>query len=274
MRRARLAAACVLALACAAGTAHAQDWRWSDLPKERKLLYTNLGIVAFITAYGVAQWDYFQSSPQAKSEGWFGRATGEGGADKLGHAYTGHLLANVLAARYRAWGYEPDRAALYGALSSFGVQTFMEIGDSFSGQYGFAYEDFVANGVGAAFGYLYYTHPTLSERLDFRMEYEPTFEDADIFTDYGHHKYLLALKLSGFEATRRTPLRFVELQAGYYTRGYEDVTVLNNRRTFYVGVGLNVSEVIAALGFPRFAKFFHYYQTPYTYLDARHRFDD
>ncbi len=39
-------------------------------------------------------------------------------------------------------------------------------------------------------------------------------------TDYSGQRYLLALKLSGFERFSRTPLRLVELHAGYYARGF------------------------------------------------------
>lgn len=260
-----------LALPAAAGSWGEQ---WDALPKERKLLYTNVGMAAFITLWGVTQWDYFQSSPKTSSEGWFGQNTSEGGADKLGHAYTSHLLANILASKYHKWGYETEQAGLYGALSAFGVQAFMEVGDSFSGKYGFSYEDFIANGVGALYGYYYWRYPALAEKVDFRIEYAPTFENGDVFTDYEHHKYLLAFKFSGVDRIKDTPLRFLELHGGYYVRGYDDRIAANERRQLYVGIGLNLSELAESASLPRLSTFFKFYQTPYTYVSTRHRLGD
>jgi hypothetical protein len=247
--------------------------RWSELPRERKLLYVNLGMVGTITAWGVAKWDYFQASPNFQSEDWFGRNTQSGGADKLGHAYTSHLLTHVLATRYSAWGYERERAGLYGALSAIGVQSFMEVGDSFTAEYGFSYEDFVANIVGGLTGYFTWQYPALGRTLDFRVEYKPKFDQADFFTDYEHQKYLLAFKLSGFRSLRNGPLRFIELHAGYYARDFEDRVVVTNRRQIYGGIGLNLSEVARAAGWDRTATFLNFYQVPYTYAPVTHHLD-
>ena len=90
----------------------------------------------------------------------------------------------------------------------------------------------------------------------------------------------MALKGSGFEELKTTPLRYVELHAGFDARGFE----LDERRrgypierTFYVGVGLNLNEVLFGAGpVPNFAKSkdtlparvvrktFEYVQVPYT----------
>ena len=97
---------------------------------------------------------------------------------------------------------------------------------------------------------------------------------------YERQRYILALKGSGFEALKQTPLRYVELQGGFEARGFED----NERRlgypkerTFYVGIGLNLNEVLFGAGsVPNFAKYkdtvpgwaarktFEYLQVPYT----------
>jgi hypothetical protein len=65
--------------------------------------------------------------------------------------------------------------------------------------------------------------------------------------DYAGQKYLLALKLSGFSATRDTPLRYLELQTGYYTRGFsrdEQLEGLTRSRHGFIGIGLNLSELL------------------------------
>jgi hypothetical protein len=76
--------------------------------------------------------------------------------------------------------------------------------------------------LGAGFSILRNSVPDLRETLDFfRMEYQPSgYKGFDPLADYAGQKYLFALKLASFEAIRESPLRFVELHAGYYTRGF------------------------------------------------------
>src|SRR5690606_32339301 len=107
---------------------------------------------------GIAKWDYFTTSPDMQAEGWFGRNTDEGGADKVGHVWSTYAFADGLADLYEGWGYEPDQAAVNGALSSFAIMGFMELGDSLS-RYGFSYEDMIMNTLGAASSYLLYKYP-------------------------------------------------------------------------------------------------------------------
>lgn len=246
---------------------------WQSLSKEDKAITLNLGVASFITLWGVANWDYFQTAPKTTSEGWFGRNTGEGGADKMGHAYSSYVVSHALSATYRKWGFERDDAMLYGSLSAVGIQTYMEIGDSFS-KYGFSYEDFVANIAGGLAGYLTLKYPKLGEKIDFRAEYVPSFKSADILTAYEDYKYLLAFKLEGFEPFRDGPLSYLELHVGYYTRGYDNQIPIDDERNFYVGIGINLSRIARQNGFNKLGTFLNYYQVPYTYAPIEHDFND
>ena len=89
----------------------------------------------------------------------------------------------------------------------------------------------------------------LREKLDFRLEYltSSEYHDWGPVTDYDGQRYLVAVKLSGFEKLDQTPLRFVELQAGYYTEGYTDETRkagVEPTRNPYLAVGLNLNELL------------------------------
>ncbi len=217
---------------------------------------------------GHPKWDYGDRVPHAQTEGWFGYHTGEGGADKFGHVWSTYALSHLFAAVYEDWDFTPAEATTYGTLSAAGLQSLMEIGDSFSG-FGFSYEDFLANFVGAGVGYLLLDQRDLGAKLDLRIEYAPSLSggnSSDVFTDYEHHKYLLALKGSGFEDLADTPFEYLELHLGYYTRGYDEYRVggpETRRRTIYFGVGLNVTKLLSPLWDTRV---FNYFQVPYTYL--------
>jgi hypothetical protein len=241
--------------------------------KEQKFIAVNAGMAAIIAAYGFQFWDYGGTSFQTIDEGWFGAETSYGGADKLGHAYAAYLTTLGLANLYEGWGYERDKADLYAAISSMGAFTLIEVGDGFS-KNGYSWEDIVFDAGGVAFGYWRRRDPAIGRLLDFRVEYIPseTFvngDHSDIVTDYSGFKYLLALKLDGIESLSKTPLGWLEVQAGYYTRGFstgdEDYFDEKERR-YYVAIGLNVSRLLKKLGLRGLGQVFEFYQMPYTYV--------
>jgi hypothetical protein len=53
--------------------------------RERKALIMNSAVAGAVAAYGLRFWDYGGVTFRTKNEGWFGRNTTYGGADKLGH---------------------------------------------------------------------------------------------------------------------------------------------------------------------------------------------
>lgn len=242
------------------------------LTKEQKALILNAGAATFIVGYGIAFWDYFQTSPRAKSEGWFGRTTSKGGADKLGHFWTSYAVGHLFSYVYRWWDFDVEQANALGALSSLGVQTLVEVGDAFSDVHGFAYEDAIMNLAGAGAAYVLGKYPSLARKIDLRLEYSPDkFSDLadDIFTDYDNQRFLVALKLDGFDMFHDSYLSYLELHAGYYTRGYEDLRP-NRRRYLYFGVGFNVSKLVQ--NFVNVG-IFDYLQVPYTSIGVRKGLD-
>lgn len=233
---------------------------WS---KKQKVLMTNLGGIAAITAWGMANWDYFANDPKKGSEGWFPKDSHKGGADKCAHFYFSYTLSHILSDTFDYWGYPSQKAALLGSLSSLAMMSYMEFGDSFS-NYGFSHEDFLMNLFGCTAGYLLYRNPNLSKKIDFRVEYIPTFDQLDFFTDYENMKFLLAVKLDGFESLKNTNAKYFELHLGYYTRGYSGDK--NKERNIYIGIGINFSKIFTNFSMGKTARVLNYYQPPYTYI--------
>ncbi len=249
----------------------------AGLTRETKALLLNATAAAAVIGWGIAVWDYGQRSPRFRDEGWFERTSNEGGADKLGHLYSGYALSHLFDYFYRRWGYDREQAIRLGVLSSAGLTMLVELGDSFS-EFGFSYQDALFSLLGAAVGYGMVRFPEVAKRVDFRVEYDPfrsSTRKTDVTTDYDRHKYLLAFKLDGFDAFRDTPLRYLELHLGYYARGYDQYDGLpwqvdERFRTVYVGVGLNVGRLLKPLWDTRL---FNYIQMPYTYVPYNHRLD-
>jgi hypothetical protein len=235
------------------------------------------GLLALNIYYGTSADDWGSKSFHFENEGWFGKDTYSLGMDKIGHAYGAYLYSEYFTQRITHGSGNSEGAGITGALLGFGMQSVVEVLDGYSADYGFSNEDLIADGVGAGFSMLRSTIPGLAEKLDFRMEYNPWVSTGDSFSpfnDYSGQKYLLALKLGGFEQFQDSPLRFVELQAGYFARGYgaKGAPAIGElRREPYVAIGVNLAELFAVepvrdtlpAQFARRAV--EYIQLPYTY---------
>jgi len=234
-------------------------------------------LVAGIGVVGVVNWDWGNSRFKFNDEGFFGSDTGSLGMDKLGHAYSTYLMADYSNHFMQANGAS-SCAPYSAALMAWGIMLGVEVLDGFSDDHGFSYEDLIFNLCGAGFSVLRNTVHGLREKLDFRLEYIPS-GNKDGFhpiTDYSGQKYVMALKLSGFEMCRDTPLRFLELHGGYFARGFtqaEKERGESQRREPYVAIGLNLSELlfrntkVGKTTFGRYAaRALEYVQIPYTYV--------
>ncbi len=248
----------------------------------RSIMWDIAAVYGGVTYFGIQNWEWGSSGFTFESEGWFGTDTKYGGMDKLGHAYTGYLLTEYFSQRIAHEVGDPNGAIISGAILGFGVQTYIEFFDGFSGGHGFSYEDFIANGVGVGFSILRNTVPEVAAKLDFRLEYLPSeYSDLAPVTDYAGQKYVLALKLAGFEELEESPLRFFELQAGYFTQGYTDAereAGVEQRREPYVAIGLNLNELLNQAPEVRettpglaASRALEYLQVPYTYVPTASR---
>lgn len=242
--------------------------------RERKALALNLGIVGGVTLYGFTVWDWGDASFGWKSEGWFGQDTIHGGADKLGHAYTGAVSTAIATSLYQRWGYGEEQAARLGAFSGLLLTTLVELGDGFSPDHRSSWEDQVANMVGVGFEYLRQRHPEWRSRVHFRWEYFPSpavrhGKHHDITTDYSGSRFLLAFPLRAWGG-QNSALKWFELQVGYGTRGFDrrDREFFDERKRHpFIGVGIHIPLVLDALGASRgMQRAFEYIQIPGTAL--------
>ena len=227
-------------------------WSAGDWSREKKVIVLNAVTVGAIATIGFAGWDYGSHSFNTSDEGWFGHDTPYGGADKLGHVFTCYALASAYNRIYRDWGYSDNDAILMGAASSWLTMSLIEIGDGFSVSEGYSWQDEAMNTLGVGMAYLRHRFPAIRERVDFRWEWFPSpaarsGERFDILTDYSGQKFLLAFKLDGWLRTGSPVLKALEVQVGYYTRGYvsgDDDDFDGQHRYGYVGIGLNMTYLL------------------------------
>ncbi len=254
--------------------ATAQSWLGAEDQKNLKgVVALDLSLATFaITTWGISQWGWLKHSPVAKREGWFAEDTHAGGADKTGHLYMSYLLSELLMMDFKRHGVRhPERKA---ALSALAAMTVLEIGDATSSKYGFSSEDFIADAVGVAASWWLASNPVWDDRIDLRMEYWPTSGynlKNDAASDYSGMKHLVALKADGFNTFKNTPFKWLELQAGYYTRGFRTFDKQSSpSRHAYLGLGISL-PVLAGKS-TKLSKLFTYIQPPGLYLEVDKQF--
>ena len=93
--------------------------------------------IAFV-GIGPALWRWGERSFHTGSEGWFGPTTPYGGADKLGHAWGAHVIADFFTWRLQSRGFGTFESAITGSAIAGLSMLAIEIGDGYS-TYGFSY---------------------------------------------------------------------------------------------------------------------------------------
>ncbi|PTQ13569.1 hypothetical protein CLG96_02965 [Sphingomonas oleivorans] len=205
------------------------------------------GIFAYITASQIAVTKGTRSF-HFQDEGWFGKSTKNLGVDKLTHAYNSYLLTELIQARINRKTGGARGSALTAAILASGLMAYSELYDAHKKSSGFSIQDVIFNTGGATFSVLRNTIPGMKEKVDFRLLLMP---NSEIYTfkgkeHYAQQRFLLAVQLSGFEEFQKSPLRFVELHAGYYAKGFtardHEQGEIPQRKLFF-GLGLNLKEL-------------------------------
>ena len=67
------------------------DKKLTDEELKERIIYTGAIATGAVMLWGSTFWDYSFTSPELYNEGWFGKDTKYGGADKMGHVYCTYL---------------------------------------------------------------------------------------------------------------------------------------------------------------------------------------
>ena len=210
-----------------------------------------------------------------KDEGWFEKDTRNVGVDKLAHAFGTYLLTEYLHDKIHRRSEASQGDALTAAALASSLVLIGEFADGFEPDSGWSMNDVAMNIAGAGFSVLRNTVPGFREKLAFKIEVVPndqiySFEGRPHFEQ---QRYMISLKGAGFEELHSTPLRYLDLQAGYYASNFQkedrEAGIVPTRH-FFVGIGLNVGELLfggSQRGFGRTARtVLDYFQVPRTSL--------
>jgi hypothetical protein len=220
-----------------------------------------------------------------RSEGWFGKDSYAGGADKLGHAWINYALVRGVHGMLVHGGWDDRGSMLVSGGLSFAFWAASEVKDGYYGAYGFSTEDMLSNLSGIALGVAFEAWPELDRRLDFRLEYLPSgaFIDAvnengpfNVPEDYDGQTYLLCYHLASHEFSQNTDYlawtRYVDLTAGFNALHYKPIPEMDDARrqqNLFLGISLNLQPLLdgTTSGGGRALRFLtEVYQVPYTTL--------
>jgi len=234
-------------------------------------------VLAYYTAINGPKLFKDATAPHFHKEGWFGKSTRNLGMDKLAHTYSAYVIAELLYGRLKYKTGDAPGIAVTAATLASATMLYTEFWDSIEKSAGWSWEDVAFNSLGSGMSLLRNSVPGLDRKLDFRLMIEP---NSDIITVEGkrhfeQQRYFFALKLAGFKAFERGPLRFLELHAGYYGKDFtnEDRAAgIEPKRRVFVGVGINLRELFFKNSRGRVGRaageVLDYFQPPYTAVHA------
>lgn len=210
-----------------------------------------------------------------KDEGWFSKDTQNVGMDKLTHAFNTYLIAEILHHRlHRNTGGSEGDALTAGVLAA-GLMALNEISDAIEPDSGYSMQDITMNIAGATFSVLRNTVPGLKEKVAFKIEIVP---NDHIYSrtgkpHYEQQRFMFSLKGAGFERLDSSPLRYLDLQVGYYASDFlnsDRDRGITPKQHLFVGVGLNLGELLFGKSRSRIGRAAYsvldYVQLPYTSL--------
>jgi uncharacterized protein YfiM (DUF2279 family) len=175
-------------------------------------------------------------------EGYFGRNTDNGGADKASHLTDYFIVANLFTDVYRMLGYSENAAILWGFGIAVATGAANELSDGFT-RHGFSWEDLVMDTTGAAIASVVsLTHTR--DLFGLRTSHVPgTFYDNDV--------YAADLKLSGLGqrlGINIGPLRWLLISGTYSSKGYRANPPVDKQRLVGIEVGLNLQQILNDVG--------------------------
>ncbi|MDY6967498.1 MAG: DUF2279 domain-containing protein [Spirochaetota bacterium] len=232
----------------------------------------------FFTVYGITTWGWdidkgFTYNPET----YKGKNAVHGAADKFGHLYSSFLLKRFSTFLLHSSGSSKNRANIEGAILAELIMLATEIADGFSPDYGFDIYDFMFNNIGILIGMIFDWSPLLDRIFTLQFEYVPTKEmreefdlidNHDLPTDYGGTKFMLTTKLAGIPYISLSPFRYINIDFGYYSRGYDQKYVKTKTRNLFFGISVNFSIVfgdILPVGYTSstLQTFFNYIHLPW-----------
>jgi hypothetical protein len=220
--------------------------RWAFLERHRLLFSTLVPIAAIggVMANSLIGYDTDHGF-QVHHEGFFGRNTVNGGADKASHLTDYFIVANLFEDVYRMLGHSERAAILWGFGLAVATGLANEVSDGFT-RHGFSWEDLAMDATGAMAASLVSLTRT-KDLLGMRTSHLPS-------DSYTHDVYSADLKLSGLAkrlGLNIGPLRWLLFSVTYGSKGYRVSPPIEKQRQIGLEIGLNLQQILNDVGVRR-----------------------
>jgi hypothetical protein len=226
---------------------------------DTKTTVVTASVVVIAPVIGYLAWWRTSSRPSFgfANERWFQRDTYAGGADKASHIYLGYISTLALQSIYRSLDKPPAEARGLALGVTVLTGALIEIGDGYS-IYRFSWEDIAANAIGAALATgldAWGLKDTVGLRLGRvkALKPDPCCRYGGYGDDYSKEIYSADLKLAGFlprVGVKPGPARFLLVSMTYGSKGYRYSAEPIRQRNIGLEFGLNLREVLLAVGVP------------------------
>lgn len=163
----------------------------SFLHAQDTISYTKLAVVGGGTlgglVYGYALQDHmwWKGEKSTFHSEWTQDWTYAMGSDKIGHAFFPYLVSRTYTMLLTGCGLDTARAVWYSSGFALAYQSFIEVRDGFSAEWGFSWGDFGADVIGAGLPVLQLYYPALND-YSLKISYYPS----DRFRN-DHNKYIM-----------------------------------------------------------------------------------
>lgn len=169
------------------------------------------------------------------------------GADKLGHFYFPYLMTNVYSDAFQWSGIEKKKSLYYASSLSFLYQTYIEIRDGFSKEWGFSWGDFTANTLGAAYPIFQEEIPFL-KNVNMKLSFYPSerFKSGShsvIIDDYESTYHWLSFNIYNFlpDKMKNWYPKWINLALGHGVRELDSQK--GGKHEFFIALDWNLEEL-------------------------------
>jgi hypothetical protein len=168
------------------------------------------------------------------------------GEDKFGHFFFPYLLTNIYSQAFEWTGMDKSKSLLYAASFSLFYETFVEIRDGFSKQWGFSWGDFSADFLGAFYPVLQNKIPVL-KNFNFKISFYPSerFRNGSnkvIFDDYESTYDWLSVNVHNLLpiSWRKYYPAFINIAVGHSVKKLDTE---DRHHEFYIGLDWNLKAL-------------------------------
>lgn len=217
----------------------------TSINSERLYWIGGVSAAGFGLSYGLQNNVWWKGEKSSFHFNYINDWTADLGSDKFGHFYFTHLITNIYTQAFDWAGMKTAESRLYAGGVALLHQTFTEVRDGFSEEYGFSWGDYSFNLLGAIYPYLQSELPILRS-FSFKISYEESDEFksgsySSILDDYESTYNWLSIDINKLLPGKIEHLipDFVNIAIGHSVTNL----AINPKHQFYIGLDWNLEEL-------------------------------